>query len=292
MSTTPGTYAVLPTVFHDDGTLDLHGQAAVVSAYGDAGVQGLAALGVMGEAGELTAEEQVAVLRTVRRAAAGLHLTVGLGPPGPQQPAAARRAMDAGADALLAGIPADEPEEALGRIGALGLPLIVQHHPAATGVRVTHEEVVRLLVALRPAAAKLEAPPTPDLVAAVVAAGGPPVLGGLSGLFLLEELEAGSAGAMTGLAVPELLVEVVATALGGDLGRARERYLHLATYLRLEAGPGTTGLVVRKEAWRQRGVIGSSRVRSGPPLAAATKQAITRRLRDCGIALPAPFPGA
>ncbi len=290
-----GVHAVVPTVFHDDGSLDLGGLADVVDAYGRAGVSGLIVLGVMGEVDTLDADERRRVVTTVHKAGAGLPVVVGLGAPGEGQLPAARAALDLGADLLLAGLAAGTEEERTGllaRLCDLGVPVVAQHHPAASGVRVPHEEVVRVVVAARAAAVKAESPPTPDLVAALVDAGGPPAFGGLSALTLLEELEVGAVGSMTGLATPELLVRTVTAAARDDATGAHDTYLRMAAYLRLEAMPGTVGLAVRKEAWRQRGVIASSRIRRGGALAPATKRAIGRRLRDAGVDVPAAYPAA
>jgi 4-hydroxy-tetrahydrodipicolinate synthase len=83
---------------------------------------------------------------------------------------------------------------------------------------------------------------------------------------------------------------VIRRHVAGDTGAAREEHLLACGYLRLEAG--STGTVVRKEAWRQRGLLTSGRARHGSPLGAATKAAITRRLRDLGVELRAGWPGA
>lgn len=288
-----GVFAVVPTAFHDDGSLDLDGVAALVAAYADAGAAGLTVLGVMGEAGALDRDERRRVVATAKRAASGLPVVVGLGAPGPDQLPAAREAIDLGADQLLAGLSGGpDNTDLLSAIAAAGAPVVAQHHPAATGIQLPHDEVVRLVTAVDVVAVKAESPPTPDLVAALRAADAPPAFGGLSGAYLLEELEAGAVGAMTGLAVPELLVATVRHHLAGGTGAARDAYARLSSYLRLETMPGMTGLKVRKEAWRQRGVLASSRVRSGGPLGPETKRAITRRLRDAGVEVADPYPEA
>lgn len=290
---TPGVHAVVPTAFHDDGSLDPDGVANLVAAYAGAGAAGILVLGVMGEAHLLDRDERRRVIDIARRAASGLPVTVGLGPPGPDQLPAAREAVDLGADRLLVGVAAPPGnDDLLSSVAAGGVPVVAQHHPAATGVRMDHDELVRLVTSVEVAAVKAEAPPTPDLIAALLSADAPPAFGGLSGAYLLEELEAGAAGAMTGLAVPELLVTTVRAHLAGDTTRARDAYTAMSSYLRLETMPGTVGLTVRKEAWRQRGVIASGRVRAGRPLGAETKRAITRRLQDAGVALAAPYPDA
>lgn len=286
-----GVYGVVPTAFHDDGSLDTDGTAALVAAYGDAGVSGVVVLGVMGEGHLLDPQERASVVRTALRVTGGLPVLVGLGSPDDGCLERARAAADLGAAGVLAALgPVEVREELLVRLCEGGLPVVAQDHPGATGTWVTRDEVVSLLASSGAAALKAEAPPTPDLIAAVRAADGPPAFGGLSARWLIEELEAGAVGTMTGVAIPDALVEVVARFRGGDRSGAMDRYLTATPYLRLESMPGTVGLTVRKEAWRQRGVIASSRVRRGEPLGRETKRAITRRLRDAGLEVSAPMP--
>jgi 4-hydroxy-tetrahydrodipicolinate synthase len=287
-----GTFPVLPTVLHDDGTLDLDGQRALAATVAAAGVDGVVVLGLTsGEVADLTDDERAATVTAAREGAGGLPLLVGVGTSGPGLLEASRRAAATGADGLLAPLATDPVgRDRLGEVAGLGLPLVLQHHPVATGVTADVAAIVEACVDLAPRAVLVEQAPPADLIAALVAANGPPALGGLAGLFLPEELEAGAVGTVAGGAVPERLAEVVARHRAAEPGASRDAFLELLPYLRLEVGgPGPR---VRKEAWRQRGVIGSSRVRRGAPLGTATKQAITRRLRDVGIAVPDPYPGA
>jgi 4-hydroxy-tetrahydrodipicolinate synthase len=287
-----GTQPTLPTVLHDDGALDLDGQTRLAGTVAAGGVDGLVVLGLTtGEVGALGAEERVEVIRATRRGAGGLPVLAGLGPPGPDVLPSAQRAAAAGASGLVAAFPPTPAElDHLADTSGLGLPVWVQHHPVATGATASTEELVAGCLELGAAAVVVEQAPPSDAVAALVAGDGPPCFGGLAGLFLLEELEAGAAGTVAGCAVPERLVEVVARARAEETAASRDAFVELLPYLRLEVGG--PGLRVRKEAWRQRGVIGSGRVRRGSPLGAATKRAVTRRLREVGVSLPAAYPGA
>ncbi len=280
--------AVVPTAFHDDGTLDQPGVAALVEAYGEAGAERIVVLGSAGEAGLLDERERNTVIRTALAAAAGLPLLVGLAA-GEDQLDAARQAVVTGADILVAELHAPDPEQrraVVETLSELGPPLVVDHHPSATGLRISRDELVRLTSEAPVSGVVAQSPPTPDLVANLVAAGGPPVVGGLGALHLLEELETGAVGSMVGLAVPERLVEVVRRWHDGNPSGARETYLELAVWFRLEVSTPGVALVVRKEAWRQRGVVASSRVRRGEPLGMATKAAVTRRLQELGLSTP------
>jgi 4-hydroxy-tetrahydrodipicolinate synthase len=287
-----GTHPTLPTVLHDDGTLDLDGQTRLAGTVAASGVDGLMVLGLTtGEVEALATDERAEVVRATRRGAGGLPVLAGLGPPGPDVLPAAQRAAGAGADGFVAPFPPMPAElDRLADTIGLGLPVWVQHHPVATGATVSLEELVSGCLALGPAAVVVEQGPPSDLVAALVEGGGPPCLGGLAGLFLLEELEAGAASTVAGCAVPERLLEVVSRYRAEEPVASRDAFVELLPYLRLEVGG--PGLRVRKEAWRQRAVIGSGRVRRGSPLGVATKRAVTRRLREVGVSLPAPYPGA
>ncbi|MFA9429522.1 dihydrodipicolinate synthase family protein [Egicoccus sp. AB-alg2] len=285
------TVPFLPTAFHDDATLDLDGQAALAATVAAAGVDGVNVLGLTtGEVTSLRVEEIGDVVAATRRGAAGLPVGVGLGPPGAGTLALARAAAAAGADLLVAPVPAgSDPLAPLGEVAELGLPLWLHHHPAVTGARRSGDELAALATEIGAAVVVVEEAPPGDLLA-VLAGGASAGVGGLAALFLPEEVEAGAVGTVAGCAVPERLVEVVARYRAEDAGAAWDAYLELLPWLRLEVG--SPGLRVRKEAWRQRGVLSSGRVREGAPLAAASKLAITRRLRQVGADVSAPYPGS
>ena len=107
---------------------------------------------------------------------------------------------------------------------------------------------------------KAEAPPTSDAIAALrQALPGLGLVGGLGGLFLIDELRAGADGTMTGFALPEQLVEIVAT-FPTNPDAAERRWTELLPLMRFEAF-APFNLAARKEVWRLRGVIASSRCR-------------------------------
>ncbi len=88
---------------------------------------------------------------------------------------------------------------------AVDLPIVVQDYPPISGFAMEAGLLARIAREV-PAARtiKLEDPPTPFKTARILAAAGETkvaILGGLGGVFLLEELLAGAAGVMTGLRV-------------------------------------------------------------------------------------------
>ncbi|HEY6014522.1 MAG TPA: dihydrodipicolinate synthase family protein [Candidatus Limnocylindrales bacterium] len=258
-----GVFGVLPTAFHDDDALDLDGTAALVHAYVDAGVAGVTALGVMGEAAELTEEERRRVMAAAVAGAAPRPVIVGVS--GETREIVGARARDAagrGVSAVMV-----SPSRTLGLREAVdaaadgGLPVVVQDYPAGSGVVLDHDAIAavadgcRLVVGV-----KAEAPPTTGLIAALHRSHpGLGLLGGLGGLFLIDELRAGATGVMTGLAVPDRLVSIVAR-YATDPAGAERAWTDLLPLMRLEAFQPFS-LAARKEVWRLRGVIGSARCR-------------------------------
>jgi 4-hydroxy-tetrahydrodipicolinate synthase len=295
MTSPPGPaalHASVPTVLHEDGQLDHDGQSALAAAHAEAGARRLLALDLSaGGVTQLDEDERAAVLGAIRRGGGGVPVGAGVGPPGPAQMRTARRLADAGADLLVVPVGRASPqrEEQLEEVAATGLPLVLHHHPVASGATLTAAELVTLVGHVEAEAVVMEAAPVADPVTEVTAAD-VAVLGGLGGLFLLEELEAGAVGTAAASGVPEHLVAVLDRHTAGDATARTDAHLIAGGYLRLEAG--RAGPAVRAEAWRQRGRILSGRVREGAPLGAATKRAITRRLRDLGVELVAPYPGA
>lgn len=279
--------AAVPTAFHDDGALDRDGLTALAASYAAAGCSMLIALeSGGGEPEALDPTERDTVVRALREGGSGLPVFVGVGLVDAAAVTRAHRAGAAGADGLVATVVSDQQRvgETSSDIAAAGLPLWL-HHPAGSSLSGPPLELATDLAA---DAILVEATPTPDAVAQVVAAG-QRAFGGLGGLFLPEELEAGASGTIAASAVPERLHEVLAQA--PDEGpMPLDAFLAVLPYLRLEAG--SPGLRVRKEAWRQRGVIASGRTRRGQPLGATTKRAVTRRLREIGMAPRDGYPGA
>jgi 4-hydroxy-tetrahydrodipicolinate synthase len=260
LSRLEGVFSVLPTAFADDGGLDLAGTGTLVRAHVQAGVAGLTVLGVMGEADELTEPERAEVLACVLDAAVGVPVVLGVS--GPSADIVAGRSRDAarsGVSALRV-----SPSRTLGLTEAVdaaaggGLPIVVQDYPAGSGVVLGADDLAGvaerepLVIGI-----KAEAPPTSGTIATVrhrIPRLG--VVGGLGGLFLIDELRAGATGTMTGFPMPARLVSIVRTFADDPFGAERE-WVGLLPLMRLEAFPPFS-LAVRKEVWRLRGVIGSA----------------------------------
>lgn len=254
-----GVFSVLPTAFHDDGALDLEGTAALVRAAVDARVSGLTVLGVMGEAAELSEDERREVVGRVR-ATTSVPMIVGVsGDSVHAVSVRAREASFAGASALMVSPSRSVGlRDAVGAVAAAGLPIVIQDYPAGSGIHMATAEL-GAVAAARPlvVGVKAEAPPTSGRIADLrLSNPGLGLVGGLGGLFLIDELRAGANGVMTGFALPERLVSVVQTYRTDPDAAARE-WAQLLPLMRLEAFQPFS-LAARKEVWRLRGVIASS----------------------------------
>ena len=146
---------------------------------------------------------------------------------------------------------------------AVAIPVVVQDHPASSGVTMT-VDVLATIADASPSCRviKLEDEPSPPKVGRLMAARADlRVLGGLGGIMLLEELRRGAVGTMTGFGFPELLVEIVGAFRAGDEAGARATFHRIMPLIRFENQPGLN-LAIRKHIYRRRGAIASERLRA------------------------------
>jgi len=154
-----------------------------------------------------------------------------------------RQAETAGAAALSVGPPAlmRVNEAALQRryeavADATGLPVVVQDFPPLTRVQMAPRFLADLAAAVPSCRwLKLEHDPTaPKTSAVLVANPDLRVFGGLGGMFMLEELQRGAIGTMTGLGFPEVLVAVYRLFAAGHVDAAREIFFRNPPLIRFE----------------------------------------------------------
>lgn len=266
-----GIWNITPTPFDTDGALDEPSLRTLTDFTVARGVDGMTILGVLGEAGKLGDAERDRVIATVVEQAAGrIPICAGTSHAATDQCIAlSRRAQQLGAQAIMVAPPklARPNDAALRRhylavAEAVDLPIVVQDHPASSGVYMSVEFIAQLAAEV-PACRflKLEDEPSPPKVAAVRAADpGIAVFGGLGGMMFLEELRRGAAGTMTGFGFPELLVEIYRRWTAGDHEGATELFWSVCPLIRFENQP-LINLPLRKEIYYRRGAIASPRVR-------------------------------
>lgn len=282
-----GVYHVLTTPFDRDGELDRRSLRRLVAAARDAGVDGLTALGVTGEAHKLNATEEAQVLEITREVAPDLSLVVGASRNGTQVTVAAiETAAERGADFAMVAPPTMlQPGPALVHYfrevaAAAPIPIVLQDYPEINGVAMSVPDMLEILEAAPGLIAiKLEQRPTGRRTAQVRAASEVPVIGGLGGAFLFEELEGGSNGTMTGFPFPRVLVDLCAAWQAGESGRAFEIYRRYLPAMVADGTPGL-GLAFRKEALVQQGLIDTPLVRHpGPALSEVERTNVARLLK-------------
>jgi len=270
----PGVHVVTATPFLPDESLDEESLRSLVDFCFSAGADGLLILGVMGEADRLSDAERERVIDVVLdHNAKRMQVTVGV--TAGSTVVTQERARDAirrGADAVMVSPPPGSSagaalREHFRRVGdGLGAPVVVQDHPPSSGVKMPAEFIVDVMETLLPGSAvKLEDPPTPSKIARLRhLAGAVPIFGGSGGVWLLPELEAGADGTMTGVALPETLVQIVREHRAGNVETARRLFAEGLPLMLFESQPGiAAGL--RKEILRRRGAIRHATVRQPAP---------------------------
>ena len=282
--TATGVYAIAVTPFDADGALDLASAATMVDFYVKAGVAGITILGVLGEAPKLTAAESQRFVAAVLEAARGrVPVVVGVSSPGFAAMAElASFSMQAGAAGVMVAPPPslrtdDQIVAYFQQVGrTLGsTPFVLQDHPQSTGVTMSLSVILRIVDSVPTCVMlKFEEPSALAKLTALRAAADSgksrriSILGGNGALFLPEELQRGSDGAMTGFAFPEMMVDICRAHAAGDAARVRDlhdAYLPLARY---EQQVGI-GLAVRKFILARRGAIACAALRApGPAMSA------------------------
>ena len=290
-----GVWNIVPTPFTPSAELDLASVRRLTDFVIGTGVDGLTILGVMGEAGKLADTERTQVVEaTIDAAGSRRPVCVGISHAATDRAVAfAREAQARGAHSvMLAPPPLAKPNDAairrhyLAVAAAIDLPIVVQDHPASSGVQMS-VEFIAALAAEAPACRtlKLEDEPSPPKVAAVRAV--EPriaILGGLGAIMLLEELRAGAAGTMTGFGFPEVLLDIVRRFTAGDEDGARDAFYRHLPLIRFENQPGIN-LPLRKHLYRRRGAMASERARSPvAPLDPGTKLELDRILHHLDVA--------
>lgn len=300
---TRGVFTIAATPFLPDGALDFDSIDCMVDAYIEKGANGLTILGMMGEAGKLSAAESVSVVQRMTSRCA-VPVIVGVSAPGFSAiTALSSEAMDAGAKGVMVAPPMGLQTDAQivsyfhNTADALGnIPFVLQDFPLATGVQISPSVVLKIVEDC-PTCVMLKHEDWPGLEkittlrkASNAGSRRISILCGNGGMYLLEELLRGADGAMTGFGYPEMMRQVLDAFQAGDLDRARDIFDAYIPMIRYEAQPGM-GLAIRKYSLARQGLIKHPTLRK--PGARLTTEAIaeidalearqTRRLKELGV---------
>ncbi len=266
-----GVIPILATPFHDDESLDLVSWERLLEFMIGLHVDGVTIIGVLGESNRLTdSERDQLIAQAVKIVNRRIPIIVGASHSGTQAARTlAHRAAALGASAVMIS-PLKEATPSDARIvdmfrqiaDGLGIPIVLQDHPASTEVHMSTALMLRLLREI-PAiqCVKAEAVPTAPKLAELLAGMGQasvPILTGLGALYAPFDLQAGSSGFNTGFAFPEVLIAMVTAAGVGDWNKVHQIYGRFAALMVYEQQPG---VAVRKEILRRRGLLSSARAR-------------------------------
>ena len=289
-----GVHWMLATPFKENEELDLDSIGNLLEKAHQSGCQGVVALGVTGETARLTDAERRAVAKEVIAHANGRPVTLGTTAAGTSATIAySLEAQELGAAAVMISAPPmgkPNPDSLFThyrRIAdAVDLPIVVQDYPQTSGVHMAPAFIDRLAEEIPSVHyLKLEDPPTPTKITAIRAAAGDDlaIFGGLGGMYLLDELARGSAGAMTGFAYPEVLVSICRAMAEGDKAQAEEVFYRHLPLLLFEFQEGI-GVGIRKYALQQRGLIANARVRHpGPQITEETRREFHQLVETVGL---------
>jgi 2-keto-3-deoxy-L-arabinonate dehydratase len=270
-----GVVQVVPTIFHEDETVDLDGTTRVVDYLIDGGVDGLCLLANYSEQFSLTDAERDAIARTLLERVAGrLPVIVTTSHYSARVAAArSRAAQDMGAAMVMvmppffgATLTATGPaviEYFRHVTDAIDIPVMVQDAPLSPTPL-----PVSLLVDLvhqvpRVQYAKIEVPQAAEKLHALVSALGDRLPGPFDGeesVTLIPDLDAGATGTMPSSTVPAELGQIVRRYLAGDRGGAVSAWEELLPLIHFENRQ--CGLRAQKILLAEGGIVASDRTRA------------------------------
>jgi 2-keto-3-deoxy-L-arabinonate dehydratase len=269
-----GVLPVAPTVFHEDGSLDLEGQARVMDCMVDQGVDGICILANFSEQFLLTDAERLSVMHACLNKIAGRvpvvvttsHFSTAIAAD------RAKAAADAGADMVMmmppyhgTGLQADEAAmiEHFAAVAKLsGLPIMLQDAPLS-GVKLSVPFLVKLAQEVPSVSYfKIETPFAAAKLRDLIAAGGKHIVGPFDGeesITLMADLDAGAVGSMCSAMIPDLIKPVITAHHAGDRHKAAALYREILPLINYENRQ--CGLRSAKAIMMAGGVIKSDHVR-------------------------------
>ena len=279
MSTAPrpyrGVFPVAPTIFHDDGTLDLDGQRRAIDFMIEAGSHGICILANFSEQFVLTDAERDEVMTAVLEHVAGrvpvivttTHFATHI------CAARSRRAQDLGAAMVMIMPPYHGATIRVTEAGiatffakvsdAISIPIMIQDAPVS-GTTLSAAFLARLAREVANVSYfKIETAQAAAKLRTLLELGGDAIEGpwdGEEAITLLADLDAGATGAMTGGGYPDGIRQIIDPYLAGRRAEAVQaygRWLPLINYENRQ-----TGLAAAKILMKEGGIIGSAALRA------------------------------
>lgn len=264
-----GIWPVVPTPFHEDGSVDHDSMKRVLDFTIDCGVDGLCILANFSEQFLLSDDEREKLTRLCLDHVAGRTRVIVTISHFSTQIAVerARLAKACGADivmlmapyhgALLKGSPEDTYEQ-FAAVGDVGIPIMLQDAPLS-GVDLPVPLLVKMAREIEMLTHfKIECPRAADKLRALIAAGGDAIrapFDGEEGITLLADLDAGATGSMTSALIPDRIKPVIDHWLAGKREEAISVYGQVAMAINHENRQ--CGWRSAKLAMKEGGIISS-----------------------------------
>lgn len=269
-----GVFPVAPTIFHDDGRLDLEGQRRAIDFMIDAGSNGVCILANFSEQFALTDDERTQVQDAVLDHVAGrvpvivttTHFSTAV------CAARSRAAQQAGASMVMIMPPYHGATIRVGERGiqeffqqvsdAIDIPIMIQDAPVA-GTPLSAAFLAKLAKEVTNVSYfKIETAQAASKLRELISLGGDAIVGpwdGEEAITLIPDMDAGATGAMTGGAYPDGIRKIVDAHLAGNADLAAELYQQWLPLINYENRQ--CGLSACKALMKEGGVIGSEATR-------------------------------
>lgn len=270
-----GVFPVVPTIFHEDGALDLDGQRRCLDFMIDAGSNGLCILANFSEQFVLSDDERETLMKLCLEHVAGrVPVIVTTTHTSPRVTAErSKRAQAMGAAMVMTMPPYHGATFRFGEAAifdfykivpdAISIPIMVQDAPAA-GTAMSAGFLARMARDIENLAYfKIETPQAAQKLREMIALGGDAIEGpwdGEEAITLIADLDAGATGAMTGGGYPDLIRPIVDPSLAGDRAAARAAYARALPLINHENRQ--TGIATAKILMKAGGVIACGALRA------------------------------
>ncbi|BCQ26391.1 dihydrodipicolinate synthase family protein [Caballeronia sp. NK8] len=274
-----GVFPVAPTIFDDQGRLDLEGQKRAIDFMIDAGSHGVCILANFSEQFALSDAERDTVQRTVLEHVAGRVPVIVTTTHFSSRVCAerSRAAQDAGAAMVMIMPPYHGATIRVGERGihefyrevsnAIDIPIMIQDAPVA-GTPLSASFLAKLARDVEHVSYfKIETAQAASKLRELIELGGDAIVGpwdGEEAITLMPDFDAGATGAMTGGGYPDGIRKIVDAYFAGDTEKAAELYQQWLPLINYENRQ--CGLAACKALMKEGGVIRSDAVRH--PLAA------------------------
>ncbi|MCA0423417.1 MAG: dihydrodipicolinate synthase family protein [Proteobacteria bacterium] len=292
-----GVFPVVPTIFNEDGTLDLDGQRRCLDFMIDAGSDGLCILANFSEQFVLTdAEREVIMEAALRHVAGRVPVIVTTTHTGTTACAhRSRKAQDAGAAMVMVMPPyhgaslrfsESRIQEFYQAVSdAISIPIMIQDAPVS-GTTLTAPFLAKMAREIEQVSYfKIETPFAAAKLRELIALGGDAIVGpwdGEEAITLMADLDAGATGAMTGGGYPDGIREIMDAWQRGNRPAARAAYAKWLPLINHENRQ--CGLAAAKALMKEGGIIRSDALRHPlPPLNPHARTQLIELARDLDV---------